>query len=135
VQALLEKRVSERPVAGFNLVAVSGDEAVCLHYDGALRPVPLGPGAHVVSTNRDLDDPAMPEKQVFDRFLGADPAVADWMPFLTSHEGARPVCKHGDQFGTVSSAVYTETDRGRQLLHADGPPCRTPYRDFSALLG
>ena len=37
----MAKRVDERPVAGFNLVASIDGEGLALHYDGALRPVQL----------------------------------------------------------------------------------------------
>jgi hypothetical protein len=133
VEALVARRVSERPVAGFNLVAVAEGEGICLHWDGTLRPVRFGPGAHVVSTDRDLDDPAMPEKHLFDRVVSGlrEPPGEDALrAFLASHEGERPVCKHGDRFGTVSSTIYAA---GR-LLHAGGPPCRAPFADLSALL-
>ncbi len=137
MRALAEKRVAERPVAGFNLVAAAEGEALCLHYDGALREAPLGPGAHVLSTDRDLDDPAMPEKRVFDRLAGAlpaEPSPETLAPFLSSHEDPRPVCKHGEAFGTVSSAIYAAGAGGVRLWHADGPPCTTPFREFSGLL-
>lgn len=115
-------------MAGFNLVAVIDGEGLCLHWDGTLRPARFGPGPHVVSTDRDLDDPAMPEKKIFDGIAADENALRT---FLASHEGDRPVCKHGERFGTVSSTIYTE----RRLLYADGPPCRTPYADLSGLIG
>ena len=133
----MEKRVSERPVAGFNLVAVIGHEGLCLHWDGALRAVRLGPGPHVLSSNRDVDDPDLPEKRVFDRAMagaGPLPAVADLQSFLASHEDHRPVCKHGDALGTVSSTIYVGRETSPLLLHAEGPPCRTAFRDLSELL-
>jgi hypothetical protein len=50
--------------------------------------------------------------------------------------GNRAICVHvSDQYGTVSSsllAVGREWSTSR-YLHAEGPPCRTPYRDVSAL--
>ncbi len=128
MEALIGKRLSERPSAGFNLVALLDGAGLCLHYDGALRPVRFGPGAHVISTDRDLDDPDMPEKRLFDALPEA-PDEAAIRGYLASHEGDRPVCKHGNGFGTVSSTIY----RSGRLLHADGPPCRTPYRDLGAL--
>ncbi len=133
MEALVARRVSERPVAGFNLVAVTEGEGLCLHWDGRLRPARFGPGAHVVSTDRDLDDPAMPEKRLFDRLLSDQPGPPGeeaLRAFLASHEGERPVCKHGERFGTVSSTIYA----GGRLLHADGPPCRAPFADLSRLL-
>lgn len=132
MQALVEKRVGERPVAGFNLVAVLGSEGLCLHWDGTLRPVAIGPGAHVVSTDRDLDDPAMPEKAVFDRWLAGIEGIPDdgaLIRFLSSHEGERPVCKHGDAYGTVSSTIYIDSARGPRLLHAAGAPCAAGFAE------
>jgi uncharacterized protein with NRDE domain len=50
--------------------------------------------------------------------------------------GNRAICVHtSDQYGTVSSsllAIGREWSTSR-YLHAEGAPCRTPYRDFSAL--
>jgi hypothetical protein len=52
------------------------------------------------------------------------------------HRGNRAICVHtSEQYGTVSSSLLAI---GRELLssrylHAEGPPCLTPYRDFSAL--
>lgn len=114
-------------MAGFNLAVLVDDQGLCLQYDGTLRVSPLGAGRHVLSTDRDLDDPSMPEKQIFDR-LPPDlvlPSEKDLLPLLASHEGERPICKHGEKFGTVSSTLYVA---GGRLLHAEGPPCRTPYR-------
>ena len=129
MEALLAKRVDERPVAGFNLVAVIDGEGLAVHYDGVFRPVRFGPGTHVISSDRDLDDPEMPEKQLFDsRFGPGRPEEAEIFKYLASHEGERPVCKHNERFGTVSSTLYVEGTPPR-LLHAPGPPCRTPYED------
>ena len=122
-------------MAGFNLVAVIGGEGLCLHYDGTLRPAPFGPGLHVVSSDRDLDDPSMEELKVFEELAGgAPPDERRLSELLASHEGDRPVCKHGEAFGTVSSTIYRRDERGPRLLHAEGPPCRAEFRDCSALL-
>ena len=127
VERLAEQRTAERPVAGFNLVAISGVEGVCLHWDSALRPLRFGPGDHVVSSDFDLDDPALPERRVFTEWragTSGTPSTETLVSFLSSHDGDRPICKHGDRFGTVSSTIAI---RGRPLLHAEGPPCRTEF--------
>lgn len=124
-------------MAGFNLAVIKKGEGVCLHYDGEVRAASFGPGAHVVSTDHDLDDPALPEKKIFDRFLAEGdgaPDDRDLARFLASHEGGRPVCKHGDKAGTVSSTIYRRGPEGERMLCADGPPCRTAFKDFSGLL-
>jgi uncharacterized protein with NRDE domain len=52
------------------------------------------------------------------------------------HRGNRAICVHtSEPYGTVSSSLLAlgrdwSTSR---YLHAEGPPCLTPYRDFSAL--
>jgi hypothetical protein len=135
VEALVSKRTDDRPLAGFNLVAAIGGEGLGLHWDGALRTTRFGGGAHVISSNYDLDDPAMPEKAVFDAWAGSGTGVDALQAFLTSHEGRRPVCKHSEgDFGTVSSSIYIAGRAGRRYLHADGAPCRVGFSDYSALL-
>jgi hypothetical protein len=133
VEGIVERRIRDHPVAGFNLVAVVEGQGLCLHHDGALRRAPLGAGVHVVSSDRDLDDPSMPEKHVLDRFLAAHPGVPDveaLKDFLSSHEGERPVCKHGDGYGTVSSTILIDDGRKTRMLYAAGPPCRTPFLEI-----
>jgi hypothetical protein len=45
------------------------------------------------------------------------------------------VCKHGEGYGTVSSAliaVGAGAAHGTRFLFADGPPCAHDYQDLSA---
>jgi hypothetical protein len=129
LEGLVSRRVEERPMAGFNLVGVAGGAGLALHWDGALRAVRFGPGAHVISSDRDLNDPELPEKSLLDRSFGREaPGLQAIQMYLASHEGDRPVCKHHAGFGTVSSAIYRT---GHSLLFAPGPPCRTPYREIA----
>jgi hypothetical protein len=134
VEALAVRRAAEGPIAGFNLVAVAGSAGLCVHWDGALRPARFGPGRHIVTTDRDLDDPHMDERRPFDRVGDRLPSVEGLMELLRSHEGERPVCKHGERFGTVSSAIYVPRPKEKRLLYAAGPPCRTPFTDLSGVL-
>lgn len=130
VVAVVESRVAGRTLAGFNLVAVAGGAGVSLHYDGALRRADVGPGAHVISTNCDLNDPDMPEKAQFDAFVAAHAGVPDepaLRSLLASHQGARPICKHGDTYGTVSSTMLRMGDGATRMSYAPGPPCVTEF--------
>jgi uncharacterized protein with NRDE domain len=126
VEGIVERRVRDHAIAGFNLVAVVEGQGLCLHYDGTLRRMPFGAGVHVVSSDRDLDDPSMAEKRAADRIAGV-PDEETLKKFLASHDGDRPVCKHGEGYGTVSSTILIDRGDGFRMLHADGPPCRTPF--------
>jgi hypothetical protein len=55
------------------------------------------------------------------------PGEAALQTFLASHEGDRPVCKHGDGYGTVSSTILIDRGGHPRLLHAGGPPCTTKF--------
>jgi len=126
VEGIVERRVRDHAIAGFNLVAVVDGQGLCLHYDGTLRRAPFGAGVHVVSSDRDLDDPSMTEMRAALQIEGV-PDETTLMKFLAGHDGDRPVCKHGDAFGTVSSTIVVDRGDGFRMLHADGPPCRTPF--------
>ncbi|HZE98834.1 MAG TPA: NRDE family protein [Planctomycetota bacterium] len=136
VEGIVERRVRDHPVAGFNLVTIVEGQGLCLHFDGTLRRAPFGAGVHVVSSDRDLDDPAMPEKRCLDAFVADHPGVPDeaaLKSFLASHEGERPICKHGDGYGTVSSTILIDDGQKARMLYAAGPPCRTPYIEVTGL--
>ena len=72
----------------------------------------------------------------------ADHTQVDPTPAGPSHlppEIAREltaVCIHAPAYGTRSSTIFA-ADRGAAIayLHADGPPCTTPFVDQRALLG
>ncbi|MGH7313373.1 MAG: NRDE family protein [Candidatus Rokuibacteriota bacterium] len=137
VETLVAKRTAEQPLAGFNLVSVNDGAGACFHWDGTLRPVRFGAGLHVVSNNRDLDDAAMPEQKIVDAFSATRaglPDEAGLQELLRSHDGERPICKHEERYGTVSSTIYVDRRDGPRLLYADGAPCRRPFRDYSGLL-
>lgn len=136
VEGIVERRVKDHPVAGFNLVAIVEGQGLCLHHDGTLRRAPFGEGVHVISSDRDLDDPGMPEKRCLDAFVKKHPGVPDeaaLKEFLASHDGDRPVCKHGEGYGTVSSTILIDDGSKSRMLYAAGPPCRTPFTEVPGL--
>lgn len=47
---------------------------------------------------------------------------------ISDHDGADPVCRHGDRYGTVCSTLLVLAP-GRLISYefAPGPPCRTPF--------
>lgn len=103
---------------------------------------PVSRGWHVI-THADLDDPAEPRTQALLAALGdrvpasADRAIETLAALLRGHgeDGSPPVCLHRDRFPTVSCSILALGDVGAsRYLHAQGPPCVTPFEDCSELL-
>jgi uncharacterized protein with NRDE domain len=137
LEDLVARQTRLQPVAGFNLVAVLGGEGISFHWNGTLGVTGFGPGLHVISNDRDLDEDGMPEKKTLEAFAASLARLPDetaLASFLRSHEGERPICKHGETYGTVSSTIYVSRRGAPTLLYAAGPPCRTVFSDYSALL-
>lgn len=126
------------------LVGLEVEGGWAIHAGHGAQPevAPIGPGWHVI-THQDLDDPTEPRtRRLLERLEEAGPKDAEGAltflgGLLRGHGefGDPPVCVHRDRFPTVSSSLLAlgAHDRPR-YLHAAGPPCVTPYEDFSALL-
>jgi uncharacterized protein with NRDE domain len=65
------------------------------------------------------------------RFLAGLPApqlARSLQELLADHEGADPLCRHGEGYGTVCSTILTlRTGEIMRYLFAPGPPCTTPF--------
>ena len=126
------------------LVGVQPDGGWAIHagHGGSPEVASMGAGWHVI-THQDLDDTSEPRTAYLMRELegmkpgGVDAALSLVGGLLSGHgeNGEPPVCLHRDRFPTVSSSVLALGAVGRHLyLHAPGPPCVTPYQDYSGLL-
>ncbi len=126
------------------LLGVDTEGAWAIHSGHGASPevASIDAGWHVI-THQDLDDRAEPRTaRLLERLEGARPASVEAAftllgDLLRGHgeNGDPPVCLHRDRFPTVSSSLLAlgAIDRPR-YLHAAGPPCVTPYEDFSTLL-
>jgi uncharacterized protein with NRDE domain len=141
------RRESQQAYNPFNLLYADGEVTyvTCQREEG-LETLSLGPGCHVLC-NHDINDETVPKvaqiKQELDRLdLGAPfgaifESLAD---LLRSHaDRGRPldnVCVHARDmgYGTRSSSIWAIGERQRRFWYADGPPCETKYRNFTALL-
>jgi uncharacterized protein with NRDE domain len=128
--------------AGCNLVCADVEDAIAIHASDWLRIRPLPPGIHVL-TNHDVNDAS-------DRRLGhaawwlhqrTYACAADCVAALKelcgqTGNGDPPICIRKEDRGTVSSSIVVlRRPLERSIyLHAQGPPDRTPYEDFSELL-
>lgn len=127
--------------AGCNVVCADRDCAYVLHHGDRLAVQALAPGVHVL-TARDIDDPGDPRLAYALAWLSrrpydTAPEAVDALKELCARAGDPPICLCGDEGGTVSSSIVALREPlGRSTyLHAQGPPDRTPYRDYSHLLG
>ena len=133
--------------APFNLLAADGRETwlVRRREDGVQMSSALEPGIHVIC-NRDRHDPGSAKVARIEALLagvdlGLKPLHLARALFgvLGAHPaGSNPYenpCVHTAEYGTRSSSVVFWGARERAYWYADGTPCDTKYRDFTALLG
>jgi uncharacterized protein with NRDE domain len=132
----------------FNVLIADAEHALVVHAAGGdVRTARLAPGLHVLTNFQDVDSVFLREvTAAFDvgaasRASDASARVSPVAAILRDHElvvpGDHRICKHLDGRGTVSSTIVlarAHTWEGATFLYADGPPCRTPYRDLSRAL-
>ncbi len=143
--AEFERQRNER-YAPFNLLATDGRGAWLARQtaEGVRDRQALEPGIHVVC-NRDPADPSSTKvarlrARLAEMDLGARPEalVADLFRVLGGHpdpsNSFENPCVHSASYGTRSSSVLLAGPGRRAYWYADGAPCETKYRDFTALL-
>ncbi|MBA2664014.1 MAG: NRDE family protein [Bradymonadaceae bacterium] len=126
---------------GFHLVVADEKEAFLVWNDGLrLQRRRLSPGVHVI-TERSLGAGESRritrlEEDVQRWALQSASDTAALVGFLARHdehdEPLESTCVHfaALNYGTRSSSIVSLGAQTR-FLHADGPPCKTPYVDFS----
>jgi hypothetical protein len=129
----------------FHLLYADGRETfLTVLGEEEVRTRALRPGVHVVCNGSDAPSGACKADRIRERVLALDPGA----PFETVVRGLEDIlgddgdpsdplgstCVHTPAYGTCSSAIVAVGGPHRAYWHAEGPPCRTPYRDFSHLL-
>lgn len=128
----------------FHLVVADATGASLVWNDGARHRIePLAPGIHVV-TERSLGAAESARVEILrgrvrELFAPQCPPTTAWLDVLREHAepGLEGVCVHAPEldYGTRSSTfVSLGAPDGPQLLHADGPPCTTPFLEHSSAL-
>jgi uncharacterized protein with NRDE domain len=140
---LATRELDAQRYAGCNLVCGDADRLVVFQAGDWLRIKPLPPGLHVL-TNQDVNDIhdrrlAFALNWLAQRSYATATECLDALRQLCAQSGAdgQPaICLHGGDRGTVSSTLLAlrRDLAASTYLHADGPPDRTPYRDYSELL-
>ncbi len=136
------RELQQHPYAGANFLCADASRAVVIQAGDSLWIRPLSPGIHVL-TNDDVDDPNDPRLKYALDWLNRRPydsatdCVRALRELCAQHAPEHPpICFRDKQRGTVSSSlvVLRRTLTESTYMHAQGPPCQTPYADYSHLL-
>ena len=128
--------------AGANFLCVDASRAVVIQAGDWLRVRPLPPGVHIL-TNRDINDAGDARLNYALNWLNrrsydtATDCLRALRELCAQHEpDDPPMCFREGERGTVSSSLVAlrGSPSDSTYLHAQGPPCRTPYSDYSHLL-
>jgi uncharacterized protein with NRDE domain len=134
--------MQQHPYAGANFLCADAGRAVAIEAGERLRIWPLPSGIHVL-TNGDVDDPNDSRVKYALDWLHRRPydAAADCVQALRDLCAQRepdhpPICFRHSKRGTVSSSIIVlrRSLAESTYLHAQGPPCETPYVDYSNLV-
>jgi uncharacterized protein with NRDE domain len=144
----VERAVREDAYDGFNLVVADESAALYFEWDGQLAVSNLRPGVHVavnVGADGQYRIPEIRQEAGEDQAANAD-RLRDHLQPKPGEDGASwldraqtavsdleyGVCVHGDGFGTRSSSLLMLGENERIYRFADGPPCRTAYRQVES---
>jgi hypothetical protein len=140
---LATRELSSNRYAGCNLVCLDTSDALVFEAADWLRIRPLPPGIHVL-TNYDVNDAS--DRRVghalwwlsqFDYDTGKD-CVGALRRLCAQNgcDGGPAICFRHEKRGTVSSSIVAlhEPPEHSIYLHAQGPPDKSPYVDYSHLL-
>ena len=144
VEVFLEREVREHAYNFWNLLAMSREEIRFFRYDGRISTnrgheglnVLTNEGGNVVTDPRTL---AVQDAISKSPIRAIPDAVRGLQGTLRRHAspGGTGLCVHATGGGTVSSTILalSNADPGENvLLHSDGPPCSTPYRDYHEII-
>ena len=126
----------------FNLFVADARDAFAVVYERSADVRALAPGAHVIG-NADPDARDVPKvRAALERAeaiaRGNASEIEDGLAALCrGHDAGASrgsTCVHFGGYGTRSSTLLRLGSGEDLLRHADGPPCTSPYRDFTPLL-
>lgn len=127
--ARVERLGFSAPQNPFNLLIADRQDALLLvGGEDGIQTRSLGPGTHVLSNEHELGEldlgPIPPPTAI-------EPALAQLADLCRGHgpHGGYAVCKHGERYGTVSSALIAAGDgEPHRYLALEGLPCQGEYQ-------
>ena len=98
----------------------------------------LEAGAHLLTNLHDVDALSVDGISTVGDVVRVEDALENLKTFLGDHtpRGNHLFCRHGGDRGTLSSTMVAVSGGNLDatfFLHAEGPPCKTPFRDHSKL--
>lgn len=127
---------------GFHLVTADDESAWVVWHDGIeFRRRELSPGFYVVTERSFGAGFSRRLKRIKSRLATLDgwsnnlrDRLRGWMGEHDDQQPLEGTCVHATEqnYGTRSSTIIELGVRHRRFRYADGPPCATPYCDFSA---
>ena len=140
VDIFLQREVREHEYNLWNLFVASRADLRFFRYDGELSMGRGHEGLNVL-TNVGGNVADEPKAQFVQGLLAKAPpdaggtirALQNALRTHASGPGGVSLCVHAPGYGTVSSTILalSNADPGENvLLHAEGPPCSNPYRDY-----
>ncbi len=153
---LLQMSVKKYEYNPFNVLCLFSDHSFVAYYEGvSLTFQPITSGVHAI-TDSQLDTHDSPRVRqavtgiheiLHKASSPANRHVSERINFIINslqklcawHDRENTdgsICLHGKRAGTVSSTIIALGAQGHKgrFFHADGPPCCTPYEDFSDLM-
>jgi uncharacterized protein with NRDE domain len=142
----LGTELSDHAYAGFNLILLTARRAFVLEVADESRLHKLKPGIHTIGNGHlnASDDLRVQRMQALVEEMARQGGRkwTDWVEQAkaicrTHAEADNPgICLHGEGWGTVGSTIVGLALDSRQSVYhyAAGPPCRTPYVDYSTSL-
>jgi uncharacterized protein with NRDE domain len=139
--------LSRQAYAGFNLILLTARSSFILENTDELRIQPLGPGIHTIGNGHldAADDDRVQRAQALVEPMVSTEQGRPWTDCVElakaicrlHGEGNLPgICLHGEGWGTVGSTIVSLARDSWDSVYqyAAGPPCRTPYVDYSRSL-
>lgn len=142
--------LGDRTYNPFNLLVADSQEAFLLTYQESASLRAIEPGVQVIGNTHPEDRGAPKVERILERATkaAAHPShsvLGKLASLCREHDSPESplgdACVHSDRYGTRSSTLLMLADSSSEvsnaqstLLYADGPPCRTDYRDFTSLL-
>jgi len=139
----LGSELSSQVYAGFNLILLTARSSFILEVADESRMHKLKPGIHTIANGHldAVDDPRVQRTQALTEEM-VRRGGREWTNWIERAKsicavhanGENPgICLHDEGWGTVGSTIVglALDSRESQYHYAPGPPCRTPYVDYS----